>query len=111
MLAYCLMPTHWHLVLWPRKDGQLGAYLQRVTTTHVRRWHLRHGTVGRGHPCQGTYKSFPVQQDLHFLLVCRYGERNPLRSGLVGRAEDWPWSTLWVRRNGPDVQGKPPLCD
>ena len=40
VLSYCVMPNHWHLVLWPRKEGDLGRFMQRLTTTHVRRWHL-----------------------------------------------------------------------
>jgi hypothetical protein len=48
-------------------------------TTYVRRWHLYRQTVGTGHLYQGTYKSFPIQNDDHFLTVCRYVEQNPLR--------------------------------
>jgi putative transposase len=98
LLAYCLMPNHWHLVLWPRADGELGRFMQRLTITHVRRRHQNRGTTGGGHVYQGTYKSFPVQRDEHFLAVCRYVERNPLRAKLVRRAEDWPWSSLAPRR-------------
>ena len=43
------------------------------------------------------FKSFPVQADGHFLTVCRYVERNPLRAGLARRAEEWPWSGLALR--------------
>lgn len=75
LLAYCLMPNHWHLLLWPRRDGELAAFMQRLTTTHVRRWHRHRHTDGRGHLYQGTYKSFPVQEDAHFLTVARYVER------------------------------------
>lgn len=35
--AYCLMPNHWHFVLWPERDGQLGAFLQKLAVTHVRK--------------------------------------------------------------------------
>jgi putative transposase len=49
ILAYCLMPNDWHLLLWPAAEGDLGAFLQRLTTTHVRRWHLHRHSVGRGH--------------------------------------------------------------
>ena len=98
LLAYTVMPNHWHLVLWPREDGDLGRFMQRLTTTHVRRRHLHRRTVGHGHLYQGTYKSFPIQQDEHFLTVCRYVERNALRANLVSRAEDWPWSSLAVGR-------------
>src|SRR3989304_6142538 len=36
LLAYCIMPTHWHLVLWPREDGQLGRFMQWLGRTHLR---------------------------------------------------------------------------
>lgn len=101
MCAYCVMPTHWHLVLWPRHDGDLAAFMQRLSITHVRRWQEYRRVVGRGHVYQGRYKSFPVQTDEHFLTVCRYVERNALRANLVKRAEDWRWSSLW-RREQPD---------
>jgi putative transposase len=42
----------------------------------------------------GVFKAFPIQEDDHLRTTLRYVERNPLRAGLVGRAEDWPWSSL-----------------
>jgi putative transposase len=105
ILAYCLMPNHWHMVVWPVKDGELGHFVQRLTTTHVRRWHLHRDSVGSGHLYQGTYKSFPIQNDEHFLTVCRYVEQNPLRAGLVQRAEDWRWSSLRSSITGAKKQG------
>jgi putative transposase len=102
LLAFCLMPNHWHLVLWPTSDGELGRFMQRLTVTHVRRWHERRRSTGGGHVYQGTYKSFPAQRDEHFLVVCRYVERNALRARLVRRAENWPWSSLWAREHAPD---------
>jgi len=60
--------------------------------------------VGGGHLYQGRFKSFPVQEDEHFLTVCRYVERNPLRANLVSRAELWKWSSLWTwNRAAPTV--------
>jgi putative transposase len=110
ILGYCLMPNHWHLVLWPLQDGDLGRFMQRLTTTHVRRRHLFRQTVGRGHLYQGNYKSFPIQSDDHLLTVLRYVERNPVRPTLVPRAEHWRWNSL-SRRLHPDENGKKPaLC-
>ena len=100
VIAYCLMPNHLHLVLWPHEDGDLSRWMQWLMTAHVRRHHRRHGTDG--HLWQGRFKAFPVQKDEHLLTVLRYVERNPLRAGLVGRAQDWPWSSLGTA-DAPDA--------
>lgn len=104
LLAYCLMPNHWHLLLWPQKEGDLAAFMQRLTITHAKRWQHHNRQNGWGHVYQGRFKSFPVQEDEHFLTVARYVERNPLRGTLVRRAENWRWSSLWVRERGSDSQ-------
>ncbi len=48
-------------------------------------------------PNGARFKSFPLKEDRHFLKVCRYVERNPLRVNLVKRAEPWPWCSLHKR--------------
>jgi len=100
LLAYILMPNHWHLVLWPRRDGQLSAFVRWLTLTHTQRWHAFRDSAGSGHLYQGRFKSFPVQEDQHLRVLCRYVERNALRAGLVRRAEDWRWCSLWQRQSG-----------
>ena len=95
--AYAVMPNHWHLLLWPECDGELAAFMQRLTITHVRRWQEHRGYAGLGHVYQGRYKSFPVESDEHFWVVARYVERNALRANLVLRVEEWRWSSLWQR--------------
>ena len=102
--AYCLMPNHWHLLLWPRTDGELSEVLRWITVTHTQRWHSYRNTAGTGPVYQGRFKSFPVQTDDHFLTVARYVERNARRAKLVRKAESWKWSSLWRR-----VQGNPQL--
>jgi putative transposase len=108
--AYCIMPNHWHLVLWPKEDGDLAAFMQRLSITHVRRWQEHRHVVGEGHVYQGRYKSFPIERDEHFLTVCRYVERNPVRANLVRRGEDWRWSSLW-RREAGDARARALLAD
>ena len=100
LLSYCLMPNHWHMVLWPGDDGDLGVFMQRLTITHARRWQENCHCHGAGHVYQGRYKSFPIEQDEHLLAVLRYVERNALRARLVRRAENWHWCALWRRRRG-----------
>lgn len=93
-LAYCIMPNHFHFVLWPLADGDLSRFMFWLTTTHSVRWNAWHGQTGTGHVYQGRFKAFPIYQDGHLFNVCRYVERNPLRAGLVDRAEAWRWSSL-----------------
>ena len=109
LLAYCLMPNHWHLMLWPAQDGALARCMTWLTLTHTQRWHARRGSAGSGHLYQGRYKSFLVQADDHLLAVARYVERNPLRARLVRRAEAWRWGSLWRRERAP-VQGPEQLA-
>jgi putative transposase len=89
--AYAVMPNHWHLLVWPERDGDLAVFMQRLTITHVRRWQQHRGYRGLGHVYQGRYKSFPVESDEHFWVVSRYVA---LRAGLVLRAEEWRWLSL-----------------
>jgi putative transposase len=93
LFAYCLMPNHWHFLLSPRADKMLPRFMHWLTTTHARRWQAARGTDGQGAVYQGRYKAIPVCAD-RYLWVCRYVERNALRAGLVGQAEDWHWSSL-----------------
>ncbi|HEV8726036.1 MAG TPA: transposase [Candidatus Binatia bacterium] len=100
LLAYCLMPNHWHMVLWPSKDGEMTAFLRWLTITHSQRLHAHRHTTGYGHIYQGRFKSFPIEQDEALLNVLRYVERNALRANLVERAQEWHWCSLWRRLNG-----------
>src|SRR5262245_42971573 len=106
VLAYCLMPNHWHLVLWPRRDGDMTAFLRWLTHTHTMRWHTHYQTAGTGHVYQGRFKAFPVEEDDHLYTLLRYVERNALRAGLVQRAEQWPWSSLFHRLDPASAPGR-----
>lgn len=97
LCAYCVMPNHWHLALWPRQGSQVGAFMQWVTLTHTQRWHAFRDSAGTGHLYQGRFKAFPVQGDAHLLKLFRYVEQNPLRAKLVKRAQEWPYGSLWQR--------------
>ena len=54
ILSYCLMPNHFHLVLWPKGDGDLSKWMQWLTTSHVRRYHRHYNSSG--HVWQGRFK-------------------------------------------------------
>jgi REP element-mobilizing transposase RayT len=46
--AYCVLPNHWHFLLWPEHDSDLAKFMQRLTITHVRRWQEHRHYVGLG---------------------------------------------------------------
>jgi putative transposase len=97
ILAYCVMPNHWHLLAWPHEDGDLSSFVQRLSIRHAIRWHARNGTAGRGHVYQARFKSFAVQDDEHLFVVHRYIEQNPVRARLVRSPGDWLWSSARAR--------------
>ena len=61
--------------------------MQGLTTSHAQQWRVETRTSGRGAVYQGRFLAMPVQADGHFLRVCRYVERNPVRATLVTRAD------------------------
>ena len=103
LFSFQLMPNHYHLVIRPLVDGEMSRFMGWIGGTHTMRYHAHYHTSGMGHLYQQRYKSFPIQDDEHFLVVCRYVERNALRAGLVKRAEDWRWGSLsrWLQKPEP----------
>jgi len=106
LFCYQLMPNHYHLVLRPLVDGEMSRFMKWIGGTHTMRYHAHYHTSGLGHVYQQRYKSFPIQNDEHFLVVCRYVERNALRAGLCKRAEHWQWGSLWHWLQKPPTQPK-----
>lgn len=104
VLAWCLMPNHFHLLVQPEDAALLTKWMQWVMTTHVRRYHKHYGTSG--HLWQGRYKSFIVQDNEHLLTAVRYIEGNPVRAMLSPTAAQWPWASHAVR-NAPLEESRP----
>ncbi len=103
VLGWCLMPNHFHAVVWPERDEELAGWLHWLLTTHACRYNKQYGLSG--HVWQGRSHAFPIQEDDPLLTVLRYVERNALRGGLVTRAEDWPWGSLAQRRGKCIAEG------
>jgi len=88
--AYCLMDNHYHLLI-DTPDGNLSIGMRQLNGIYTQRFNKRHGRVG--HLFQGRFKAVLVQKDSHLLEVCRYVVLNPIRAGIVQRAEEWTWSS------------------
>lgn len=106
LVAYTLMPNHFHLVLYPRYEGEIKKFMHWLTLTHTQRWHVIHKSIGTGHLYQGRYKSFLVEADSYLWTLLAYVERNPLRANLVKYLKDWKWSSYYKRINGTPLQKK-----
>ncbi len=88
--AYCLMPNHVHLIVVPQSPDGLRLAIGEAHRRYTRRINSREGW--RGHLWQERFSSF-IMDEAHLLSAVRYVELNPVRAGLVRKAEDWPWSS------------------
>src|SRR5438045_1650891 len=97
LYGFCLLNNHFHLLIRPR-EVSISRIMQSLLVSHTQRYH-KHYRSG-GHVWQGRFKSPVIQSDEHLLTVLRYIEANPLRAGIVTRAEDYPWSSYRVHGLG-----------
>ena len=88
--AYCLMTNHVHLLAVPRRKESLGQALRDAHTVYAMYFNSR--TELSGHLWQGRFFSTPLDET-HIWRAVQYIECNPVRAGLVEKAEDYPWSS------------------
>jgi putative transposase len=96
-LAWCLMRNHVHLILVPPQTDALRATLSPVHTRYAQRLNRVNGWTG--HFFEGRFWSYPMG-DAHLVAAVRYIENNPVKAGLVARAEEWPWSSARAHATG-----------
>ena len=87
--AFCLMTTHYHLIVHATIP-QLWRGMHRLNGVHALRFNKRHGRTG--HLFGDRYASWVVEDDDYFAAACEYVLNNPVRAGLCARPEDWRWS-------------------
>lgn len=96
VVAYCLMPNHYHLLL--RQDGPHAAGLlpQRVFNSYTKAFNRRYGTSGT--LFEGRFKAIRVDKEDYLLHLCRYIHANTVKHGLVAALERWPYSNYleWI---------------
>lgn len=91
ILAYCLMPNHFHLLVKQMVDKGIASYMQRFINSYVHYINIKYKRVG---PLfQGPFKGVLIESDEQFLHVSRYIHLNPLASGLVSDLKNYPWSS------------------
>ncbi len=100
VLAYCLMTNHIHLVVVPATDDGLQRVLKPLHMRYAQRINRARGW--KGHLWQGRFFSSPLDE-AYLLAAVRYVELNPVRAGIVGRAENYRWSSAAAHcGNRPD---------
>lgn len=90
IVAWCLMETHYHLLLFAGHEPQVSLGMQMLNSLHARGLNRRYDR--RGHLFGERYRPTPIEVDEHLIAAISYTLRNPVRAGLVARVEDWAWS-------------------
>lgn len=100
VIAYCLMPNHYHFLL--RQDGEqpTGLLPQRIFNSYSKAYNLKYAHSGT--LFERRYQVKPVESDDYLLQLCRYIHANPVKDGLVEGLEDWPYSNYleWIEKRG-----------
>jgi REP element-mobilizing transposase RayT len=96
VLAWCLMTTHYHLLVVVQKDPRVSWAMQTVNSVYARAFNARHGR--RGHVFGERFADSLVESDPHGRRTIDYILENPIRAGIVKNVEDWPWSGLATLR-------------
>jgi putative transposase len=98
LLAYCLMSNHVHLVAVPDRPDSLARALRRTHSRYAQQFNRLYGHTG--HLWQNRFFSCPLDRN-HLLTALAYVELNPVRAGLVGQAQQFPWSSAREHIEGP----------
>jgi putative transposase len=98
ILAYCLMPNHYHLLLRSKTTDGITSFMHKIDTSYTKYFNLNNKRTGR--LFEYTFKAKHIDTDELFVHVCRYIHLNPLIAGLTQNLNRYQWSSY------PDVIGK-----
>jgi REP element-mobilizing transposase RayT len=98
IIAYCLMPNHYHFLLRQDAEQPLHEFMRVLFNGYVQAYNAWWGR--RGPLFEGRFHHMLIDEDEYFLHLCRYIHLNPVRAGLVSKVEDWPFSNFleWVNQ-------------
>ncbi len=107
IIAYCIMPTHFHLILKELKDDGISKYVGNLSNSYARYFNTKYKRKGR--LWEGTFKNVLVESDEQLLHLTRYIHLNPATAGLVNDAEKWKYSSYREYLKSNEV--KYPFCE
>ncbi|TPW20743.1 MAG: putative transposase [Elusimicrobia bacterium] len=102
VIAYCLMPNHFHLLIQASLTV-LSSTMHQILTSHAAYMNKKYGRVG--HLFGDRFKAYLCDPELGLKPLARYIHLNPVRGGLVQSAEQWAWSS---HRDYLDLNSKSP---
>jgi REP element-mobilizing transposase RayT len=96
LLAYCLMPNHYHFVLRQESEVPISTFMQRLFQSYTQAFNKQQGR--RGPLCEGRFRHVHVDRDEYLVYLCRYVHLNPVEAGLVAQPSDWLYSNYleWI---------------
>jgi putative transposase len=103
------MDNHVHYIAVPEREDSLAKTVKEAHGDYSKYFNTKYGLVG--HAWQNRFKSFPMDWD-HCRNAIRYVELNPVRAGMVARAEDYRWSSAAAHcglRGDPLLSGECPF--
>jgi REP element-mobilizing transposase RayT len=101
VIAFCLMPNHYHLLLRQETDVPLSKFVGVLFNAYAQALNNQQGRTGT--LFEGRFKHKCVDKWEYLVILCRYIHRNPVKARLVSKPEDWVYSNYqeWIgRRNG-----------
>ena len=107
IIAYCLMPNHFHLLVHQHRSEAISRYVGRVCKSYVQAINKRKNRTG--HLFENKYKAKLIDDVAYLLHLSRYIHLNPVRAGLVEKVGDWPYSSYesFIDRNDSSVCVEP----
>lgn len=106
ILAYCLMPTHFHLILKQLTDQGISCYLRDVQNSYSHYFNTKHKR--KGPLWESKFKNVLVENNEQLLHLTGYTHLNPVTAFLVKKPEDWVWSSYNEYLSEDDMVGA--LC-
>ena len=96
MIAYCLMPNHYHFLLRSEANDSISRFIQTLFNSYVQAFNQQQGRTGT--LFQGRAKHIEVDSDAYIIYLARYIHLNPVMAHLVSSPDDWPYSNYleWI---------------
>ena len=98
MIAYCLMPNHYHILLRQEGEDPISKFIQAVFNSYSKAFNKAFGRTGT--LFEGPFDAIHIDKNAYLIHLCRYIHRNPLEAGLVAHPGEWMYSNYleWVKK-------------